>query len=301
MLIQGAASHIHLTAPHLVRDSLESLHPGLTELQQNFALIGQLNYLCGDLMLMQGRPNRWFGWSSKPRELIADHPVFSIHANGLAKAEARMLRRIGRQKRVRMIPILTPMFLTKKIKQLEAVEAPHHSRLEHLAKSITTDIFGIDRDRLEAKLSHEVGFGNLPKPDNFMTEVLHQSAVGYGGVLRDHDGWRVVARAWVFPLLVHELIKGTTELICLHGMADWDEYTYRKVTSIVDRLDHETLCMQVGPELWRRLLAVIPQGAKLAEVLMRVAKLQPNPLHELITQVISSPQAAQLELSKLIE
>ena len=299
VLIQGAASHIHLTAVHLVRDSIEKMNPGLTELYQEFVLLGQLNYLCGDLMLMQGRPNRCFGWSKQPRELIQGHPVLALHANDLARAEAKFVRRHAKQRKLRMIPIITAAKLPKKAAVIQAIEAGFRSQLEQLAYEITTDIWGIDEHLLHGELTPKVAFGEIPKADNFMTEVLQQGIAGYGGVLREEGRWKVMAKAWVFPLLVHELTKGTAELICMHGMSEWSDRMYQKVIREVDRLDNETLCIQVGPELWRRFLEVIPRGVPLSVVLMHVAKLAPEPLHALINDVIADPEIARMELVNL--
>ncbi|TWT50207.1 hypothetical protein Pla22_29480 [Rubripirellula amarantea] len=299
-LIQGAASHIHVTAPHMVRESLDALIPGLTRQYIQFVLMGQLNYVCGDLMLMQGRPNHWFGFSSKPQKVIADHPVFAQHGNRLARAEAKTLRSKARAHRVRMIPMITPMFMMRKINRLTETEAPFREPLQKLAIQIATEIYDIAPDQLDATLTKEVAFGNIAPADNFITEVIGQSVIGYGGVNRDQEGkWKVVARAWIFPLLVHELIEGITELICMHGMSDWDEATYRNVTTAADRLDHETMCIQVGPELWRRLLGVVPRRVPLAKVVMQIAKLPPDPLHELINQVIADPELARVRLVEL--
>lgn len=299
VLIQGAASHIHMTAPHMVREQLDNCIPGLTDEYIRFVLWEQLNYVSGDLMLMQGRPNRWWGWSSKPQAVIADHPVLSLHGNDLVRAEARSLRERSRRHGVRMIPLITPVRLMRKIKKLAEREIPHREQLVKIAVDFVTSIYDIPPTMLEPSLTLDVAFGQIGAPDNFMSEVLTQSVVGYGGVDRRDGDWKVIARAWVFPLLVHELIKGITELVCMHGMSEWDEGTYRTVTTAADRLELETLCIQIGPELWRRLLAVAPRDIPLARLLMHIAKQPPEPLHALINQVITDPEMARVALVDL--
>ena len=78
----------------------------------------------------------------------------------------------------------------------------------------------------------------VDRADTFSGRLLRASAVGYGGVVRNGTGpgdadadvrgatFRVKARAWMWPLLSHELVKGTAELICLHGLNTLDDATY---------------------------------------------------------------------------
>lgn len=300
-LIQGAAAHIYLTANHLVRDQLDAIKPGLTDQYQRLVVLGQWNYCCGDLMLMQGRPNRWYGRSKSPQKPIADHPVLADHANDLAKAEACRVRDIAREKRMVMVPVFSPIALMVKAKRLRTLEQPHRALLASIAVDVVRQIFNVPPGVLSATLTDNVAFGDLDETTSFVGQTYRQNAAGYGGVLRINGEWKVVARAWVFPLLVHELVKGLVELICLHGMCDWDENSYRIVTKEADRVENETWCIQAGPELWRRLLAAAPRDISLAEVIMQLARLPPDPLHDLILAIVTEKQEARDRLRALVE
>ena len=47
--------------------------------------------------------------------------------------------------------------------------------------------------------------------------------------------------------------------------------------------------LQTGGELWRRLLAVLPEGRPLASMLMHLARLPAKPLEDLVRAVIEEP------------
>ena len=105
----------------------------------------------------------------------------------------------------------------------------------------------------------------------------------------------VVARGTNWQLLAKELVKGTAELICLHGLNELDDQTYQRVMDSADWVEYEPWMLQTGGELWRRLLAIIPTGRPIAPILMHLARLPPDSLHALIEAVIEQPQwAAEL-------
>ena len=51
LLIQGAASHTFLTAHHLVKDDLDAIRAGQTDLYDRAAISFYLNYWIGDVAL----------------------------------------------------------------------------------------------------------------------------------------------------------------------------------------------------------------------------------------------------------
>jgi hypothetical protein len=90
-----------------------------------------------------------------------------------------------------------------------------------------------------------------------------------------------------------ELVKGTAELICMHGLSDLSEDTYLRVVEAADRIEFEPWMLQTGGEIWRRLLAVIPDRLPPAEVLMRMSRLSANSLQSLVQSVIDRPEWAK--------
>jgi hypothetical protein len=68
----------------------------------------------------------------------------------------------------------------------------------------------------------------------------------------------VVAKAWIFPLLVHELIKGALELAALNwadGHLDFDEQS--EVIEKADTPEGEIWGMRLGPGMWEKFLDCI--------------------------------------------
>ncbi|MCA9063246.1 MAG: hypothetical protein KDA96_09310, partial [Planctomycetaceae bacterium] len=203
--------------------------------------------------------------------------------------------------RVWSIPLIAWGQLVRLVVQQLGAEQGHEHRLQELAKSAVAEIWGISTDRMEATITRNVAFGNLQPCLTTRARLARSSAIGYGGVRRDGDEFTVVARAWCFPLVIHELVKGTAELVCLHGLCDLDEVTYQAVIAEADRIDYEAWLLQAGPALWRRFLTTLPRSATLAECLMVVAKLDPMTLEELMLQVLDAPDSAARWIRRLLQ
>ncbi len=299
LLIQGAAAHTFVTASHLVHDELEQIRPGLTRLYDRFAISGELNYCIGDNALLFGRPNRWWGFSRTPQEPFRNHLLMATYGNQLATEEARHLKKLGKPKRVIGIPVLHWCQFMALLWKVLRVEKGHQQQLARLAIQVASEIWSIPEERLDGTITQAVVFGNLQADGSFLANVVRQGAAGYGGVERRGDHFTVVAKAWVFPLLVHELVKGTVELICLHGLGELEDDVYQTVTDAADRVEYEAWLLQAGPAMWRRFIAVAPRDRPLANTMMQVARLAPKSLEELMMQIIEEPSQAARMLSVL--
>jgi hypothetical protein len=109
----------------------------------------------------------------------------------------------------------------------------------------------------------------------------------------------VVGRGTNWYYSAKELVKGTAELVCLHGLNRLSDDIYRKVIRAADGVDFEPWMLQSGGELWRLLLAVMPSGRPIAQMLMHLARLPAGPLHALILDVIEQPGRARAALATL--
>lgn len=90
---------------------------------------------------------------------------------------------------------------------------------------------------------------------------LGSSAAGKESVERpeDEDGTaKVVARGINFPVLVHELIKGTLELFAIQGRPEGDE-GFEDVESTEDTLEKEMWDLRLGPAIWDRIRSQFPE------------------------------------------
>ena len=77
------------------------------------------------------------------------------------------------------------------------------------------------------------------------------------------------------------------------------------MTGEADRIEHEIWMIQAGGELWRKFLAAIPDNASgespLAETLMRVAQLDPQPLEQLMLDLVEHPLTARATLADMFD
>ena len=301
-LIQGAAQHAGMTFHHLVRDELDALDPRLLLLYDQYALINLLQYWQVEGVLLLGWPP-WF-WrraGSNPRHPFFEHPLLSRFGGILAAAAKRRALDRCKEKRVTRIPVLFAFQTLNLVAHLKAIEAPHRPKLVELAKKSASTIWGIPTERLDADLGKPTPFGTPIRIRNFQGAIFHASLVGLGGVVQRDDSLVVVARGTNWQLLTKELVKGTAELICLHGLNDLSEDTYRQVMDATDRIDYEPWMLQTGGELWRRLLEVVPDGRPMANVMMCMARLPPKSFESLMLAVIEQPEWARELLAKLTD
>ena len=293
LLIQGAAAHTFITAHHLVRDELEALQPGLTELYDRAVVSMHLNYWIGDVGLTFGPP--WRYWRSIRRKThpFHRHALLVAHGGLLSRASKAYLVARAREKRVISTPgphygqsMLFFMSLMRAENDIQAELAP-------LATRAAATIWGIDEDRLDASLTRNAAFGRIRQPRTNRGLMLRAGAIGWGGVKQRRGQFVVVAKSWFWPLLSHELTKGICELICLHGLCDLGKQDYANVVGYADHIEYEIPMLQAGAELWRRFLAVIPTGQPLPHTLMHVARLEPEALERLMMNVVDAPGEAR--------
>jgi hypothetical protein len=171
--------------------------------------------------------------------------------------------------------------------------------LVELARQSASTIWGIPIDRLDGDLAKPTPFGTPIRIRNRQAAFFHAAMVGLGGVVPRGNSLQVVGRGTNWQLLTKELVKGTAELICMHGLCDLSEHVYREVVDAADRIEFEPWMLQTGGELWRRLLAVIPNRRPIARVLMHMARLPAESLQSLMQAVIESPEQAREILTSL--
>ena len=301
LLIQGAAMHSFLTGHHLVSEKLEEQRKGLTRLYDRFSVSAALNYFIGDTVPFFGLPSRFWKSTSKPHHPFHRHRLFAEHGWELYKASKQHLTSRAWSKGIIPIPLLHWFQLIYLLVKVFVVEKNLREPLARIAEEANSQIWGIEEDRLDGCITTTVAFGNLQTPRTFAGRISRQGAIGYGGVERVDGRFQVVAKAWYWPLLLHELTKGTVELISLHGLNTLDDQLYSRVTSEADQIEYENWMLQTGSEMWRRFLAAIPEGHELPETLMRVARLDPDALEDLMLAVVEQSPRAQEMLEQMAD
>lgn len=299
-LIQGAAQHAGMTLHHLVRDQLDALNPELLRRYDQYALINLLQYWNIDAVLIFGWPPRfWKRAASKSRHPFFAHPLLSQFGGMLAAAGRQRAIERSEEKGVTRKPILFSLQTSALAARLRILETPHRVRLTELAKMSTSKIWSIPVDRLDGDLCKPVPFGTPIRIRNPRAALFRACTVGLGGVVQRGESLKVVGRGTNWQLLTKELVKGTAELICMHGLNDLSDDTYLKVMDAADRIEYEPWMLQTGGELWRRLLAIMPDGQSVAEILMHMARLPARSLQSLVQAVIERPEWASEILSAL--
>ena len=286
-LIQGAAQHAGMTFHHLVRDELNALHPELVWRYDQYALINLLQYWHVEARMVFGSPPRfWKQATTKQSHPFFGHPLLSRYGGTLAEAGRQRALKRCKEKDLRHSPIAFIRQALSVMDRLRVLEAPHRPRLTQLARETASAVWGIPTRRLDGELTDRIAVPSTLSARSFRDEMFLACIVGYGCVEPRRAGLTVVAKATNWQLLAKELVKGTAELICLHGLSQLSEDTYRRVLDVTDRLEFEPWMLQSGSELWRRLLASLPDDAVIARVLMDLARLPATDLESRIAAVI---------------
>jgi hypothetical protein len=124
----------------------------------------------------------------------------------------------------------------------------------------------LERDYGKIMAYSELGQFAMPKEVAQAAAGAHGSESQGGGVRlrREEDGSvTIVAHGLVFPMLVHEIVKGCMEYLSLNDEDDPD--TAHAVSKRSDFIDDEQYQQQIGPNLWREFIASIGHDA--AEVM----------------------------------
>ena len=73
------------------------------------------------------------------------------------------------------------------------------------------------------------------------------------------------------------------------------------VKSSLDRIEHEIWMMQAGGELWRLFLSAVPSADLLADSLMHVARMDPEPLEQLMMDLVEHPLTAKATIADFFD
>ncbi|MFK7769411.1 MAG: hypothetical protein AB8B55_19495 [Mariniblastus sp.] len=292
ILIQGAATHAFLTAHHSVRTEMNLLDTGLIPLYDKFNTCNNLAYWRGAIIIVAGRTMKFWKTLHRPTHPFYRHRFLRRHGRQLAIDAFNSAKNRCREKGLPLSGFQNEACMFHVFQKLSAKEIPHFGMLEVLGKKVCHQIFGIETEQLSASLTPTPAWGTVRRPKTWQGRLTLQLMVGWGGVDRHDDGLKVVAKAITWPLLIHELVKGTMELICLHGLNDLSNEDYVTVMDETEHLEYEIPMIQIGPEIFRRFLGVLPREIPLAQCVMKVANLEPIDLEEFLFEMIESPNRA---------
>lgn len=191
---------------------------------------------------------------------------------------------------------------------IHTLKTAHHgaqlANRANMERYIDQELNKIDPNlvRLYTKIAEITGKQFWLMDIGMMAEMgLGKSAVASSRVDYSGDKPKVVAKGSIFPFLVHELFKGTAELLTHFGLEDLSEDDAKKVISKADDIRHEPYLSQTGPALWRKLLAIKPRSATLATIMKKFAKMPPKELHSFLSKVWEAQPDEASELKKEFE
>jgi hypothetical protein len=288
-LIQGAAQHAGMTFNHLVRDELNGMEPELVRLYDQYALVNLLQYWQPEVRMIFGSPARfWRRAASSPSHPFYGHVLLTNYGGMLAETSRKRALERCKEKRFTSVPLAFSFQAVFVVNRLRALEKPHRRRLVEVAKETASMVWGIPTERLDGELADRIVAPSTLSVHGLQGAMFRAGIVGYGCVERRGEALVVVAKGTNWQLLAKELVKGTAELVCLHGLNGLGDETYRRVIEATDRVDFEPWMLQSGGELWRRFLGTVPEGQTAAGVLMRMARMPARELEGVVAAVIES-------------
>ena len=300
-LIQGAAQHAGMTFHHVVRDELNAVDSRLLRLYDQYALINLLQYWHRDSILFLGWPPRfWRRAGSNLNHPFFGHALLCKHGGTLAEVGRQRALERCKEKGLSRFPGAFSFQVLRVVTRLRVLEARHRPRLVILAKAAASKVWDIPSERLDGELTDRIVLrrGLIPT-HSLRGAMLSGFITGYGCVVKRGAELVVVAKGTNWQLLAKELVKGTAELVCLHGLSHLSDETYQRVIDATDQLELEPWMLQSGGELWRRLLVAVPDDRPLARVLMHLARLPARDLESIVAAIIEQPELAQNRLAAL--
>jgi hypothetical protein len=125
--------------------------------------------------------------------------------------------------------------------------------------------------------------------------------VGSSRVDYSKENPKVIAKGMIFPFLVHELFKGTAELLTHFGLEELSKDDAKKVIAKADDIRHEPYLAMAGPALWRKILTIKPKNMTLAQIMKYFSKMPAKELHNFMSKVWEAQPEEMPELKKELE
>ena len=301
ILIQGAASHAHLSAHHLVRVELDQINTDLVPLYDRSIAGATYAYWKGFLSLIMGRSSKFWGGMNSPKHPFFFHRFLRRHGRKMADEAFKTAKARCLDKGVPTRMYRHEFAIMRDILQTVELEREHRPRLVELAKQTCEQIVGTPQNLMNAEITETPAWGSVRDPQTVKGKIIKNLMVGWGGVDRIDGQLQVVAKAIVWPLLLHELVKGSMELICLHGMNDMPTEDFNVIMDYTEHLEYEVPMIQMGPEFYKRFLQVLPTEQSLADCVMTVSRMEPVALEEFLFDMVEAPVTATQTLVNALE
>jgi len=118
----------------------------------------------------------------------------------------------------------------------------------------------------------------------------------------DHSGDKpkIIAEAKIFPVLIHELVKGVMELMSTDSLPD-DENLSKYVLGKADFVDAEIWDLRIGPGIWEKFLDAIGESEWDVRHYLynRVTKMPAQEFNEFMKEILSGTKKGKQKLVDL--
>lgn len=117
------------------------------------------------------------------------------------------------------------------------------------------------------------------------------------------DGKPVIhAQAMVFPVLIHELVKGVMEILSLHGLPEDDKLT-EYVTGKADFMNAEPWDMRIGPAIWDRFTNCIDSKDfdKKHHIYMDLVTLPTEEFNQVMREIMLGSKAGKQRIRDIVK
>ena len=300
ILIQGAASHAHLSSHHSVKEKLDAIDPELVDLYDKAIAGATLAYWDGLIRIVYGRGIKFWSKLNRPKNPFFHHRFLRRHGKALAMTAYESAVSRCQEKDLPTSCVGLEGALAKVALEVMSREAGYERILESIAIEACGKIIDTPRRLLNAEITREPAWGTVREPKTVRGRLLLKAMVGWGGVDRINGELQVMAKAIFWPLLVHELVKGSMELICLHGISAVSDEDYSVVMDHTEHVEYEVPMIQIGPVIYQAFLKVLPRPETLAQCTMVLSQMEPIEFEEFLFEMIEAPDSAKAILQDLI-
>ena len=112
----------------------------------------------------------------------------------------------------------------------------------------------------------------------------------------DDENPKVVVNARSFPVLCQELVKGSMETICMHGLEGISKEDLQKIYHFADAIKDEPRYIQIGSHVWRNVLELRKKlQIGIPELVMKIALLEVNEIEDLFENLLDEDYEKVLE------
>lgn len=191
--------------------------------------------------------------------------------------------------------------MVKKRRVLNAMTQGAAKKVNHMFHMAYDELTDINPRLLEnyKKLMSSADYMYFIQPDMNMSTTGGVCDVDF-----NEDDLRPVikATAIVFPVLIHELVKGLMEVLSAHGLPS-EKTIAEYVINKADFIEAEPWDMRLGPAMWGRFCDLIPDGdiEYKYQVYAEIASLEPIEFNNTMKEILSKTKRGSNLIREIVD